>query len=547
MIQKPSSGSGNIGRTGNKNGSSAEDDNWNTDLNVNNGSDNGSDTQISWSKRVVEVDSQRPIICCEQLGNNPRTTCAQVVAYSRSEPRTNNWVPGTATWERKEGDELVAMGKYLEIGIPIDQDLQVEEPNRKMQKIGMGKSIVGMGKSVVIDSESKKGEEKLEKRVADEVHTEALDVNLSKEYSDSMLVITNSADPQMESATNEADPYRKTTKDKTADDSTEPLSLELDLNSLRERDTRPKNSDSKQKVLRHSDLSAFSRYDTAINIKQAPTGNVGSCSPPENGSRLNLQSNTDGTHNQCSNGSSNNDMGSTTDNNIFSKPAAFSDKKLPDAPTSAHLHSSFQSVKNLNDQSVLPEIQDKAEHPTVQVTSTEHRVQVQHRHHYHHYHHHHHHVHNGQQTQKLSDHNNLSMRNTAASASHFLTSKVLTSQIEGIAANHGLNRSASGSNNGSNRQNDNNIVRTVEGMNLSINDGLTQNCGADDGSGNDVNLNKIRREVALHKFRQKRKDRCFDKKVRYQSRKKLAEQRPRVKGQFVRQVANEEKKEYPNS
>ncbi|KAG8050455.1 hypothetical protein GUJ93_ZPchr0009g569 [Zizania palustris] len=43
------------------------------------------------------------------------------------------------------------------------------------------------------------------------------------------------------------------------------------------------------------------------------------------------------------------------------------------------------------------------------------------------------------------------------------------------------------------------------------------------------------REAALNKFRLKRKDRCFDKKVRYQSRKLLAEQRPRVKGQFVRQ------------
>uniref|UniRef100_A0A1J3CC63 Two-component response regulator-like APRR9 n=1 Tax=Noccaea caerulescens TaxID=107243 RepID=A0A1J3CC63_NOCCA len=42
------------------------------------------------------------------------------------------------------------------------------------------------------------------------------------------------------------------------------------------------------------------------------------------------------------------------------------------------------------------------------------------------------------------------------------------------------------------------------------------------------------REAALMKFRLKRKDRCFDKKIRYQSRKKLAEQRPRVKGQFVR-------------
>ncbi|XP_037496233.1 two-component response regulator-like APRR3 isoform X3 [Jatropha curcas] len=46
------------------------------------------------------------------------------------------------------------------------------------------------------------------------------------------------------------------------------------------------------------------------------------------------------------------------------------------------------------------------------------------------------------------------------------------------------------------------------------------------------------REAALTKFRLKRKDRCYEQKVRYQSRKRLAEQRPRVKGQFVRQVQN---------
>ncbi|KAG8060283.1 hypothetical protein GUJ93_ZPchr0002g26434 [Zizania palustris] len=44
-----------------------------------------------------------------------------------------------------------------------------------------------------------------------------------------------------------------------------------------------------------------------------------------------------------------------------------------------------------------------------------------------------------------------------------------------------------------------------------------------------------RRAAALAKFRQKRKERCFDKKVRYVNRKKLAETRPRVRGQFVRQ------------
>ncbi|KAK4362253.1 hypothetical protein RND71_017494 [Anisodus tanguticus] len=44
------------------------------------------------------------------------------------------------------------------------------------------------------------------------------------------------------------------------------------------------------------------------------------------------------------------------------------------------------------------------------------------------------------------------------------------------------------------------------------------------------------RKEALMKFRQKRKERCFDKKIRYVNRKKLAERRPRVRGQFVRKV-----------
>ncbi|XP_059642473.1 two-component response regulator-like APRR1 isoform X2 [Cornus florida] len=50
-------------------------------------------------------------------------------------------------------------------------------------------------------------------------------------------------------------------------------------------------------------------------------------------------------------------------------------------------------------------------------------------------------------------------------------------------------------------------------------------------------LGKVdRREAALIKFRQKRKERCFDKKIRYVNRKRLAERRPRVRGQFVRKM-----------
>lgn len=42
------------------------------------------------------------------------------------------------------------------------------------------------------------------------------------------------------------------------------------------------------------------------------------------------------------------------------------------------------------------------------------------------------------------------------------------------------------------------------------------------------------RAAAVDRFRQKRKERNFQKKVRYQSRKRLAEARPRIRGQFVK-------------
>jgi pseudo-response regulator 5 len=59
--------------------------------------------------------------------------------------------------------------------------------------------------------------------------------------------------------------------------------------------------------------------------------------------------------------------------------------------------------------------------------------------------------------------------------------------------------------------------------------------GVPENSGMEGSQHLSQREAALNKFRLKRKERCFEKKVRYQSRKLLAEQRPRVKGQFVRQ------------
>ncbi|GLT84855.1 hypothetical protein SLE2022_030660 [Rubroshorea leprosula] len=73
-------------------------------------------------------------------------------------------------------------------------------------------------------------------------------------------------------------------------------------------------------------------------------------------------------------------------------------------------------------------------------------------------------------------------------------------------------------------------IEIVKGSNIN---------GHDEGLKGMESHHSSQREAALKKFRLKRKDRCFEKKVRYQSRKRLAEQRPRVRGQFVRQVEND--------
>lgn len=87
--------------------------------------------------------------------------------------------------------------------------------------------------------------------------------------------------------------------------------------------------------------------------------------------------------------------------------------------------------------------------------------------------------------------------------------------IEGNAANYSLNGSASGSNNGSNGENSRSIAAITEGAKIpTTNNELSENCGGGGGSGSGLDQNRYTlREAALNKFRQKRKERCFGKKV----------------------------------
>lgn len=258
------------------------------------------------------------------------------------------------------------------------------------------------------------------------------------------------------------------------------------------------------------------RYNSASTAIQASTGNVGSCSPLDNSSEAaktesmqNFQSNSNGTPpNQSSNGSSNNNMGSTTDD-FYTKPAAFDDK--PDSKSAVkHLqHSAFQPVQN----TILADFANAntiLAHPSAMPP----QVQIQNHHYYYH-----HHVHNISQ-QQIRIHDDLALTNMAKSAPQCGSSNVLNAPVEGYACNHSLNGSASGSNHGSNGQNGSTTAVNAQGTNMESDDGIAGKGGAGGGSGSGsgsrsgVDQNQYaQREAALNKFRQKRKERCFEKKV----------------------------------
>lgn len=127
------------------------------------------------------------------------------------------------------------MGKYLETAILKNPDMNISlEPIKK---------------------ESKKDKEESEKRVV-ELNNETVNDNSRTGTSDYMCVITNSTNPQIESVPTE-DTLSKiiNVKDKTIYENNVLPSIELDLNKPIDDAKITKN------ILRHSDLSAFSRYE----------------------------------------------------------------------------------------------------------------------------------------------------------------------------------------------------------------------------------------------------------------------------------------------
>ncbi|VFQ83598.1 unnamed protein product [Cuscuta campestris] len=374
-----------------------------SDGNDDNASDNGSGTQGSWSKRAIEVESPQAMLQWDELAKPIDSTCAQAI-HSRPEAQSSNWVP-TNSGREYQGvkDEHVgnaSMGKDLQIGVASTPNLQINA------------------------EEGSKDEETLIGKL-EELNTAQKSELRGEDTANGVL-------------TKETGTYDNTT-------TKEMPSLELSL--MQHREVGDSGTTMQERnILRHSGQSAFSRYGggttaTTSANNQAPTGNVGSCS------------NVDNNNNNYNYNYSNNNYNNNYNNNSSEVAKTGSMHNSSSIPN----HQSNGSGNNIHDvgsstnkipvkppETKIPfgKVDSVAQAALVQSRVMMQQQQVQVQHHHHHYHHHHHHMHSQQQQQHQND--SLPARGNGEDAPHYML------------GGEGNYTSASGSNNGSNGQDESN-------------------------------------------------------------------------------------------
>ncbi|XVE59152.1 hypothetical protein DITRI_Ditri05aG0022600 [Diplodiscus trichospermus] len=506
--------------------SSDEHDNESDGLNliICDGSENGSGTQSSWTKRAAEAESSQHMSSSNQLPNAPDSTFAHVI-HVKPENCGSLWARVTKTKVRQEQQEQVddaTVGKDLELRIKRNPELQCGHQHENLPARQRQASI------------KQDGMPEAECKQLECGHLEHQDENITgKEQTHNINTGTSNCINQQAESRDPDTPGGPSdipqVKEGASCGSGEVPSLELTLKRLQGAADSRNTANDEHNVLRHSDSSAFSKYGTASSTNQAPTGKVGSCPLLDNGS---IKMKTETVHtflshsngvllNQPSIGSSNkNDMATNT-KCVNPKPEALSDKSESISAFKCFHSCSFQQMQNghiCSSQEVLTETADdnrfKIAHS--QSRGSDQVFHVQHQCHFH-------------QIEK----------ELAISAIQCRSSNMFEGPIECNILNYSVNGSASGSNYGSNGP-DGSSIGLNAGQAIMESDNGAAGATSGRGSGSGVDEDRAaQREAALTKFRQKRKERCFEKRVRYQSRKRLAEQRPRVKGQFVRRIMSD--------
>ncbi|XP_019412762.1 PREDICTED: two-component response regulator-like APRR3 isoform X2 [Lupinus angustifolius] len=532
-----------------QNSSDSCDENDHGNRSVQDGSDNGSGTQSSWTKCVAQVGSPHPASTHTQFVEATDSTCAQVI-HTKPEKLSSRWAHAT----EKERHELIddhldnaAMGKDLAIGISLN--IQMEQP------LELSSKPIGIFKMSDVDGKQlDEGHSNVCKKGQPEYNIEK--TRTQEDQAMNAVDVADSSNRQAESRDlNSPYGFFGFSQTKASCNFKQYPSLELTLKSLE--DVRDAKNDTVDEcnVLRHSDLSAFSRYNTASSANQTQTGNLGRCSPLYNSSMAlntdtayDFPSHSNGTPpNQQSNGSNNRNDIASTNTYLSTKPETFDQD--PESVRGVGLFNS-SALQTLQNNSISPSQkkncvqEESAETIKGQVRCSEQVLQVKHS--YYKIHHYNHIAHKAT-PDKRSDPNDPLLKSLTTAAKQCVSSNVLGGPSESNSANFDMNGNAIETDHGRNRQDGSSNTLAIRAINVE-NGNVTAGIGVGgiDGRniGNGVDEGRIAlREAALTKFRQKRKERCFDKKVRYHSRKKLAEQRPRIRGQFVRHILPGEEKD----
>ncbi|XP_057549431.1 two-component response regulator-like APRR7 [Amaranthus tricolor] len=503
-------------KSDNNSGSNDEEDSGSPALNFGDGSDHGSGTQSSWTKHAVEdqVDSPRMVSHLNEVPEHPDSTCAQVI-NPNAKPSMSKLLSVTATnefREQKEPPENTGLEKATDTPVLKNSDLQ---PNLSLQ---IATELIGVNQHSAPKIDSSQ-------------YSEQANNSIRKLQEVKESTVSESANKFCK---------KRETNDNGADDNKELPSTEQGLKRVRGVGDVDKAVNDERNVLRRSESSAFSRYNAGSHNKVVDVQSPSQKNDLEKKSELtpNIQSHSgSNAPNHCSNGTSVHvDIVSTPNNPVALK------NKTDECPTNNYPFSS--ETENITSSSMQVMLGDNDGTKTIKkvppmCSTQEHQIQPLH------------------YEQLTSNHEKLRIKKMAEPIPHCGSSTVLGELLEGNAGNYSVNGSASGSNYGSNGPNGSSSGANAGTMNAESDSGPGGKRGSGDASGNGsgsgsgsgsgngnasgkVDQSKLaQREAALTKFRQKRKQRCFNRKVRYQSRKRLAEQRPRVRGQFVRQAPPE--------
>ncbi|XP_060176572.1 two-component response regulator-like APRR7 isoform X2 [Lycium barbarum] len=462
----------------------------------------------SWTKQAVEAESSLAVSPWNQAPECPDSTCAQV---TRSNPETAANRNAQINAKRKcqeEEDKTDHIAKEPSLGIPTYQKSQSENA------IQVPIKLVGAEHKTLLATDSNTSSLKMDKHQAnldgDFPSTEYHDVTAEKPHPRSNSRRLNKAVPVLE-----------------INNTTIGESKELSLKRIRGPKEPGNTARDDRSVLRKSDLSAFSRYNSSsnpvrtlngINLSSSLINNGQEIAKKESVCDIPTQTNEKFLHPSSSRTGNIMDKGSTT-NKLAVEPLLSRDK-VEATSTIYGLHSSsaFKPAKidfRIYRQQV-PQVQLKpcnmqaTDNLALQGSHTD--ILVQHPHQ-----HHHHHQFRDLDQDCTSPYVDFSLKKLAVGGPSCASSNTQTRPCEGNPEYHSLNRSASGSNRGSNVQDGSCTAINAGGTNGESDNRLAGKNGSGDvsgnGCGNTIDPSKLARAGALTKLRQKKKDRCFKKKA----------------------------------